>query len=434
MKSLFRDLPRAMGQGVVECLLFFPILYIPMAYLFSQSYMIVWLIVLIFGYAGGFAASRLFRLNTYFKLAFWACVIGVLVTMSLFGLSLALFVAVPSFITAFYRGGRMEHISWYTLFPGHYYLIGLIAYGGSSFVLSFAPSFDPYFSILTVAGALALIVTLFIVNRNSVEEQSIPGSEGPVIERRVLQQNRGMIVALLLIIGVIVLIPQLQQWLSALGKMIASWFAGLFNSTPEVHEPPRENLPEVGNLPFSEEAASPPAWMEFIEQLALYVFYMIVTVLILFLLYRFARSLPNLLRKISVWMNRLMSRSPNNEALLGYVDEETEIEHEKAIHRFKRLLNRVRGSESSERNGEPDHNAARIRKLYRKILIRKIQQGYQWNKSRTPRETGQDLKAWGKAEEPMSEKFIHLYEQARYGHRTITDEEMQDSLKELKHQ
>lgn len=433
MKTMLKDLPRVIGQGMVECLLFFPILSIPMAYLIPKLYMIIWPVVLILGYAAGFVGSRLFRLNTYLKSVLWACVISVVVSISLFGTSLALFVTVPSLTVACYRGSRMEQNSWYIMFPGQFYLVGLILYGVSSFVLSFMSSFEPYFFILTLAGVLALIVTLFIVNRNSVEEQTLPGSEGPVIEHRVLRQNRGMILSLLLIIGVIVLLPQMQQWLAALGKSIASWIAGLLSSSPEEIEPPLENFPAESNLPFLEEVSSPPAWIKFIEQLAFYAFYFLAAAFIVFLLYRFAKSLPRWLRKMSAWLNRLMLRSPNNEALLGYEDEEIEIEHEKAVNRFKRLLSRVRGNGLFQKNDEPDDNAARIRQLYRNILNRKIQEGYKWQRSRTPRETEQDLKAWKEAEESMSERFISLYEQARYGHRSISDDELHDNLKKLKH-
>ncbi|UNK16549.1 DUF4129 domain-containing protein [Paenibacillus sp. N3/727] len=431
MKSMLQDLPRAIGQGMVECLLFFPVLYIPMVYLLPKSFMIIWSVVLILGYAAGFAGSRQFNLNTFLKSGLWACVLAIVVSISLLGTSLALLVTVPSLIVACYRGARMEQISWFIMFPGQYFLIGLIVYGVSSFVLSFIVSFKPFLSVLTLAGALALIVTLFIVNRKSVEEQTLPGSEVPVIEQRVLRYNRGMIIILLLIIGVIVLFSQLQQWLAALGRSIASWISGLLSTSPEESEPLQQNLPGENNMPFPEEISSPPAWIKFIEQLAFYAFYILAAALIVFLLYRFAKALPGLLRQMSAWLNRLMSRSPQNVAVLGYEDEEIEIEHEKASKLFKRLLKGLGVNRPFHKNDESGDNAAKIRQIYRRILTRKIREGYKWQPSRTPRETEQDLKAWKEAEESMTEGFISLYEQARYGDRSIRDDELHNNLKKF---
>lgn len=430
MKSTLKDLPRAVIQGFVECLLYFPVLLIPMVYLLPNSLINIWPLIVVLGYGAGFAGSRALKLNTFLKSVLWASVIALLISFFLGGTSLALLITVPSLFVACYRGSRMEHMSWSQMFPGSYFIIGFIIYGVSSFVLSFIESFQPYTTALTVSGAAALIVTLFIVNRNSVEEQTLSGSERPFIEQRVLRQNRGLIIVLLLIISILVFLPQLQQWLSELGRSIAAWIAGFLTTTPGELEPV-QNLPQETSLPFNDEKSTPPAWIKFIEKLTFYAVYIAAAALIVYLLYRFVKILPRLLRKASKWLNRLMSRQTQVGAALGYEDEEVEIEHEKAAGRLKRLLSKVQWNGS--RHAEPDDNSAKIRRIYKKVLIRKIREGYRWKPSRTPRETGLDIKEWKEADESISEDLIRLYEQARYGHKPITDDELKDNIQELKH-
>lgn len=430
MKSTLKDLPRAVIQGFVECLLYFPVLLIPMVYLLPNTLIKLWPIIVVVGYGAGFAGSRVLKLNTFLKSVLWASVMTLIVSISLVGTSLALLITVPSVFVACYRGARMEHISWSMMFPGSYFLIGFVIYGVSSFVLSFIESFQPYTPALTVSGAAALIVTLFIVNRNSVEEQTLPGSGRPFIDQRVLRQNRGLVIVLLLIISILVFLPQLQQWLSGLGRSLAAWIAGFLSSSPGELDPV-QNLPQENSLPFNDEKSTPPAWIKLIEKLTFYAFYIAAAALIVYLLNRFVKILPRLLRKAAVWLNRLMSRQAQVGAALGYEDEEVEIEHEKASGRLKRLLSRVRMNGS--RHAEPDDNSAKIRRIFKRVLIRKIREGYKWKPSRTPRETGLDIKEWKEADESLSEDLIRLYEQARYGHKPITDDEVKNNIQELKH-
>lgn len=433
MIVMLKGLPRILGMGFAEILLYFPVLFIPMVYLFPDSLILVWPLIVVLGYGLGYAGSCMLRIKTFLMTFLWASVVAVSVSYFLFGTTIALLIAVPSLYVTCYRGIRMEQTGSSLMYSGPYFLIGLAIYGVSSFVLSFVDLFKPYTLVITVAGVCALIMTLFILNRHYVEEQTLPGAQKPIVEQRVLRQNRGMIVILILIIGGLALLPMLQEWIAALGRSIASWIGNLLQTSPGEPETPEQNPSDASEFPFANDASEPSAFMEFLEKLAFYVVYIAAAALILYLLYRFIKILPKLLQKISAWMNRLMSRQTQDEASLGYEDEEIEIEHEKVSGRLKRLLGKARMKGAFQTGSESEDNATKIRRVYRRILTHKIREGYNWKASRTPRETKQDMRVWKESDESISDEFIRLYEQARYGHRSIQDDELNNNLKELKH-
>lgn len=432
MISMKKDLLRALGWGFMEWLLYFPVLYIPVVYLLPESLQMIWSLTVFLGYGIGFAGSRLFRLNTFLKTFIWALIVAVGVSYAFFGLTLALLISIPSLYVTCYRGTRMEHNGLTYMYTGSYFMVGFIIYGVSSFVLSFNEHFQQHMLVLTIAGAAALIFTLFIVNRNYVEEQTLPGSGRPMVEQRVRRQNKGMITIVILIIGVLVLLPQLQQWIAHLGKSIASWINGLISYSPEELEMVEPERPEEVEFPFSKEVSSPSAFSEFLDKLVFFIVYIALAVLILYLIYRFVKFAPKLIKQLSAWINRLMSRETQDEAFLGYEDEEIEIEHEKTAGRLKRLLSRYRKNGTLQSGSELEDNAMKIRHVYRRILNRKIREGYLWKDFKTPRETKRDLMEWKEADESISEEFIKLYEQARYGHHAIQDEEINNHIKEFK--
>lgn len=433
MSVMLKGLPRVIGMGFAETLLYFPVLFIPMVYLLPESSIPLWILVVILGYGLGYAGSYILRIKTFLMTFLWSSAVAVSISYILIGADIGLVMAVPSLYVTCYRGIRMKQTGISILYSGSYFFIGLAIYGVSSFILSFIERFQPYTLVMTGAGASALVMTLFMLNRHYVEEQTLPGSKKPIVEQRVLRQNRGMIIILIATIGGLSLLPMLQAWLSALGRSIATWIGHLLQTSPGEPESTPEIVPEAAEMPFANEPSEPSSLMEFLEKLAFYVVYIAAAALILYLLYRFVKVLPKLLQKGSAWLNRLMSHQVQDEAFLGYEDEEIEIEHEKVASRLKRLLASARWNGAIHKESESVDNATQIRRVYRRILTHKIREGYKWKVSKTPRETKRDMKAWSESDEPISDEFIRLYEQARYGHRSIRDEELNNNLKELKH-
>ncbi|WP_054958254.1 DUF4129 domain-containing protein [Paenibacillus dakarensis] len=434
MISMKKEIPRVLGAGLMECLLFFPVLFIPMIYLVPHSLIMVWTCITVLGYVLGFAGSRLFRLDTFLKVYLWVILLTVSISYFLFGASLALLIAVPSLFITCYRGARLEQMGLSFTYSLQYFVTALGIYGVSSFVLSFIDSFKPYNQVLTIAGAIAVITTVFVVNRIYVEEQTLSGAEKPLVDQRVRRQNIGMITVLLLLITVLALLPMLKQWIVGFGKSALSWIMGLFGTPSE--EPTRlmEQAPATPpELPFPLEQAESSALAVFLEKLVSYVVFIVIAALVVYLLYSFIKILHKVIHNISKWMNRLMSRQALDEANLGYEDEEIEIEHEKAVGRLKRLRFKGRRKQGFIGDAESSDNAAQIRRVYRRILIRNIREGYKWKSSQTPRETKADITEWNETNEPLSDEFIRLYEQARYGRIPIRDGELNNKLKELRH-
>lgn len=423
---------RAFLQGVVECVLFFPVLFIPAFYMLPESDRWIWPAVVLGGYLLGYAGSLWLRFDRQFTAILWACLISVAVSIVYAGVDRVLIYLIPVLFMASYRGSRMEQVDWHNMFQGVHFMTGLIVYAVSSFVLRFLDSFQDGAAILTWMGAAALMITLLIVNRQSVLGATLPGNDQPVLERRVLRYNRWFVIILLLLIGIVTLLPQLQQWVSDLVKGIISWIVSLFASgaeqvpdlPPEPEHPPELSL-------FDEEIKPPRPWMILIEQILIYVVFSAIGIAILYALYRLGKLMPGLYRSFTVWMNRLMNRQQVPSSL-GYEDEVEKIERDPASKRFRRLLSRMRGGKSRSGAG-PQGMSERIRDIYRAILSRSIREGYPWKAFHTPRETHSEIKKWDGNSDRISASLIKLYEEARYGNRTITQEEVERLQHEHKH-
>ena len=128
----------------------------------------------------------------------------------------------------------MEQASWNLMFPGTYFLIGLILFGVSSFILSFMDSFQGGISSLTWMGA-ALGLTLLLVNRQLVLDETLPGNDQPVLERRVLRYNRWFILVLLLLVAVVAFCRSCSS-----GSLI--WREGSLHGSPDGSAPVQSRL------------------------------------------------------------------------------------------------------------------------------------------------------------------------------------------------
>ncbi|MCT1398802.1 DUF4129 domain-containing protein [Paenibacillus sp. p3-SID867] len=420
-------------QGFVECVLYFPVLFIPAFYLLPESHRWVWPALVLGGYLLGYTGARWFKLDRQFKATLWACLVSITAAIAFVGVDITLAYFIPLIFISSYRGSRMEQASWNLMFPGTYFLIGLILFGVSSFILSFMDSFQGGISSLTWMGAAALGLTLLLVNRQLVLDETLPGNDQPVLERRVLRYNRWFILVLLLLVAVVAFLPQLQQWVSDMARGIAAWISGWFSPGAEqTPEPPLSSEPPPEMSFFDEETKPPSPWMKVLEQVLIYGVFTVIGIGMIYVLFRFSKVLPKLYRRFSAWMNRRMNRQ-NVQPSLGYEDEVENIEHDPASKRLKRMLSGIRIGGKFRAGEGSEHLNEKIRRMYRMILSRSIREGYNWKASLTPRETESDLKEWNGRKDRIPQSLIELYEEARYGNRTITEEEVERVQLDRKH-
>jgi len=423
---------KVLFQGLVECLLYFPVLFIPAFYLLPETYRWIWPAVVLGGYLLGYLGSVWFKFDRQIKAYLWAFLIAVGVSIVFAGVDRALVYLIPVLFIASYRGSRMEQVDWNKMFPGIYFLVGLILYGVSSFVLRYLDSFNEGIVAMTWMGAAALITTLLIVNRQSVLEETLPGNDQPILERRVLRYNRWFVIILLLLIGIVAFLPQLQQWVFDLARGITSWIIGIMGTgTEQVPDSPSEPEPPPEIPLFDEETKQPNPWLKVTEQILLYAVFIGIGIGIIYGLYRLGKVLPQLYRRFTAWMNRLMNRQHAHSSL-GYEDEVEKIEHDPASKRLRRLLSGMRiGGKFRSGEGTQQLNEI-IRHMYRMILSRSIREGYHWKASLTPRETKSELMEWDGVSDRIPPSLIELYEEARYGNRAITQEEVDRLQQERK--
>ncbi|GAE04953.1 DUF4129 domain-containing protein [Paenibacillus sp. JCM 10914] len=410
----------------------FPVLFVPAFYLFPQHLVVAWPFIVFGSYVIGYLGGILFKISRRYAAVFWALLVSIAISFAVLGMDLMLAYTIPLLFMTTYRGSRMGQVSWHMMFPGTSYLVGLIVYGVSSFILHFMESFDTGSAVLAWMGGAALIITLLMTNHQRVLNETLPGDKQPVLERRVLRYNRSFILVLLVLIAIVAFLPQLQQWFSELARGIAAWLAGLFG--PGAEQPPETpSMPEaVPEMPLMEEEPSGPSpFMKMMEQILMYAVFAILGAGVLFLLYKILRVLPKLTSRLSEWMNRMMNRQGEVTAL-GYEDEVERIDHEPASHRFRRFIASMKRSGGASNEDQASPNQA-VRATYRNILSRSIRKGYLWRSALTPRETERDLKSWDNHTDTIPESLIELYEEARYGSRRITKEEWEQVQHKLRH-
>ena len=209
---------------------------------------------------------------------------------------------------------------------------------GQQFYIKFY-GFIPGWYILSDLDGAALGLTLLLVNRQLVLDETLPGNDQPVLERRVLRYNRWFILVLSLLVAVVAFAA--PQWVSDMARGIA-WISGWFSPGAEqTPEPPLSSEPPPEMSFLDEETKPPSPWMKVLEQVLIYGVFTVIGIGILYLLFRFGKVLPKLYRRFSAWMNRRMNRQ-NVQPSLGYEDEVENIEHDPASKRLKRMLSGIR--------------------------------------------------------------------------------------------
>lgn len=125
--------------------MYFPVLFIPAFYLLPESYRWIWPALVLGGYVLGYAGAHWFNMDRQFKAFVWSCLVSVAVSVAFVGVDIILAYVIPLLFIASIRGSRMEQVNWNLMFPGTYFLIGLILYGVSSFFsVSRTPSAAEY--------------------------------------------------------------------------------------------------------------------------------------------------------------------------------------------------------------------------------------------------------------------------------------------------
>ncbi|MFC5648490.1 DUF4129 domain-containing protein [Paenibacillus solisilvae] len=425
MTPFLRNGLSAAVAGMIELLLIYPVLFILYLQFPASGVPWQWLVLLWAGYPAGSLVNQIFKFRHSFPLLFIAILVGGCISWLFNGLSVEAIISAILLTFCLFRGEQMA-VSSLALRPqARHYAISLFAYFFVSLFLSLKPdSSSSYPYSFTVIGVIVLVLTLFQLNRGNVNQESLSGSQKPMVEPTVRKHNRFYVTVILSITVMMVFTYQLQAALGSLFKTFRAWLAellkGVDKGTPPPQTQPNETPPD---LPLPREAAKTlPHWVD----LLLYGLCGIIIAVLLWFVLRKLRYLPDWLRRLREKFAALFVRDKLSSAK-GYVDEEKSI-------RKPGFLSGIWRSSSKEpriRWKDLQDNESRIRYLYRQWVGHRVKSGYAFKPHLTPNETGVELslqpqKQVSKTSQDQSlgDELIRSYNRVRYGGKTVSDEQL----------
>jgi hypothetical protein len=179
--------------------------------------------------------------------------------------------------------------------------------------------------------------------------------------------------------------------------------------------------PEMG---FGEQG-EPAAFWVILETIAKWIAIILGIVAALYLLYRLCKLAIIGLKALYAWiMERLMAGESMSMRDQDYEDEVEKLaDFSELAQQWRDRLRSMFEREPSERWDRLTNNLERIRYLYRQAIRRIILEGYRYEPSQTPRELKAGVDRW-KGQARLPEELVRYYEEARYGGKELSDQQI----------
>lgn len=425
------------GQSLIELGMAFPLLLLLHVYLLPATPLWLWFGSLSLCYVFGFLVCHWEKMTKRWHVIAAAVVLTALLSIVTNGWGLSGGISGAVSLLPFYRGVRAFGRRWDVHFPIRFYWIGLGVYFAASAAFHLMDAFQPYIPLITWLGLAALVVTLFMTNTVHLKAATLSRSRNPRPPSSVRWLNRLFITGLLAAIALVALYDQLRV---AAGQL-KGWLVGIisaliaFMSREEetrIEQPLQQQPPD---MPFVGEKGEPSRWLVLLEQIVYYGLLMIMGIGFLILTYFLLKQLYRLSKVLYRWLLNTVGRSEVAEEH-GYEDEEANLFDWKELR--GEYSNRVKDWWTTLIEREPkwkdlEDNRERIRYLYRHTIFRLVDGGYEFKPHLTPEETRQDVMLRDSQTHDKEKKrladLVALYHRARYSHKAIEDDEVEQIQK-----
>lgn len=407
------------GQGILEILCFFPILFTLIVLLvpgdvwgFLLSLASFYLLGLIFGI---FLARR----SRFSKIA---CALLVALSLSILAFQNPLtrvFVFLLGSII-FIRSLKLYGEKWANIFPGELLWIGLLQYLLGGLIYNFTPTLMGYTKLFAWLGFTYMVFMLFILNSTELKRASLSNKSGSLpVPNTVIKSNR-----LLILISIIIPLfinyfdwlreafgQALRGFIGFLGYIISSIIKLFDFSKGSVGDP---GGPGIWNaLPDLE--AGEPSLLAIIAEKVLIVF---VVFILLFLLWLGLRHMPVFLKSVYEKLVKYLKGRTLFEENEGFIDEKERLAGlidigKEYRNRFQDWLNIALGRGPKWKDLKD--NRQKIRFLYRGLVLKAVARGYTYKEYLTPKETAKDIGSWEKEISAHREMLSSAYDLVRYG-------------------
>ncbi|WP_010278387.1 DUF4129 domain-containing protein [Paenibacillus senegalensis] len=431
-----RAVLKAFGHGVIEMILFMPLLLLLPIYLAPAGTMAIWLLLLSAGYLAGAVFVIGLHMRRKWQQFLGAVLLAFLLALNIIGTTLWGYITVVLLVIVILRGVYMAYRQINQVYPELFYFIGPGLYFLTAIFYSRLEELNPYATFMFWLGLLSLLICLFFSNRvhlqwTSITQNRNQNQEGQQkLNKGLLLHNRILLLGLLLIIVIASLLRQIQQGLAWLYSQLVEWVNRLLASDPveplPETEPGAPSSPDFGYM----EPAEPHPFFVWLEKAVQAVFYVIMIAVILILLFWLGKRLIRLAGWLSNWLNSRMDRKGEDSPYTGYVDEEEVLDGGwkpfagATAERMRSWMDKLRNREAAWE--ALSSNRERARYLFRHY-IRSRPSRQAVRESATPREAAVALSGQYPENQEAIKKLAESYEQARYG-----DKEPREDLEQIR--
>lgn len=434
-----RAVLKAWGHGVIELILFMPLLLLLPIYLAPPGTVMNWLLLVSVSYLAGAVFVIVFQMKRKWQQVIGSALLASLLVIYSMGHTLWSYITIVLLIVAMLRGVYMAYRQINQVYPELFYFIGPGLYFLTAIFYARLEELNVYASFMFWLGLLSLLICLFFSNRVHLQWTSITQNRNQSVDgeqklnKGLLLHNRILLIGLLLIIVIASLLRQIQQGLSWLYSQLVAWINRLLASDsvdplPET-EPEAPSSPDFGFM----EPAEPNPFFVWLERAVQVVFYVLIIAVTIVLLYWLGKRMIRLIGWLSNWLNSRTDRQSEENSYTGYVDEEEVLDGGwkpfagAAADRMRSWMERMRNREASWETLSSKREKARY--LYRHYIRRPSSQK-SVRESSTPREAGTALSKQYPEYEKAIKRLADSYEQARYGDKEPV-EDLEQIRKEL---
>lgn len=417
-----KNLLVTLSQGMVEYLLFFPILLIIGILVIGPS-LSIWLITIFVLFLVGLMYKTLFPYQHWLVYAVVSLLIGVLSSclfyeQLLFGILLAMIH--PIFI---YRGMMYASHAWNRLLStGFLWFGGFIIYFISYFLFRYVEKLYPYLTLITVCGVIAIVLILFLSNSVQLKSATLSKQEQPFISRTIKKQNQIFLGITVILIVIVTNAYVIWETLFNRLRAIIQWLLR-FTSSSE-GEPVTEQAPPAMAPDLGLERGEPSALAKFLEMIMIYIFYVFLVFAVIALILLFIKKsrlwLKKTIHSLFLFLKQIMNRTTEQKEADHYVDEKESVfdwkewskeQRDKAKGLLENIFKR-------EPRWESLSNQQKVRFVYRRYILQRIKL-FNYKVTNTPRETLHKLKVNSLIEEKEINGLRDAYERTRYGEEDI---------------
>lgn len=410
-------------QGLLELLVYFPVLLFIGAFVLPDSSLWKWLSSFVFVFCTGLlfrtvVSNKKVGLYLLFSIAVAA--------VQALSLSINLYFTIVTFLIGSiitYRGTLYAFRDRIDLFPSSYlWVVGLPIYVASHIIFRYVDSLTSYLSLINWFGLCLLVFTLFVSNSEHLNAATLSKQAKPTLSNSLKRQNQFYIVATILFV---VFITNLHVIQSVVYQTVVQTIRGIIwlltlgggeESTPE-----QQGSNGQPSLPAAEQS-DPSALAVWLERI-MYVFVILLLIgailwLFVFLFKRSRQLLAKGYRWLRLVLNQVLGEKDQVTTHQSYTDDKESLMDWKQFR--EKQKDRAKEWVSQLFPKSPKWNRMtteqKVRYIYKKLVKIQGKHGITVSSHLTVRET---LEVFEKAipeRKTELEQLKNAYEQVRYSH------------------